>query len=136
MNLYNAKAEFTRFLKLQDSVLKKKSRVKWFEYSDANTTFFHGVIKNRRKRLMIQKIKDMKGNWVERINKIEEAALKIFDHLFTAKDTLEDSSTLRVVRQVVYDELNVALTSIPNLEEVKEFVLFPLIQLAPQNQMV
>lgn len=53
LNLSKARAEYTRFLKLQDNILRQKARVKWLEEGDTNTAFFHGVIKDRRKRLSI-----------------------------------------------------------------------------------
>lgn len=56
-NLSKAKAEFTKFLKLKDSISRQKDRVIWLSDSDANTSFFHAVIKNKRKKLNIQKRK-------------------------------------------------------------------------------
>lgn len=85
MNLSRARVEFTRFLKLQDNVLRQKFRVKWLIDGNADIDFFHGVIKNRRKKLMIQNIKYIEGNWVEGNNEIGETALKFFEHLFAAE---------------------------------------------------
>lgn len=65
LNLSKARAEFTRFLQLQDSVLGQKTRVKWRTEGDENIDFFHGAIKDRRKMLSTIKIKDDNGNCVE-----------------------------------------------------------------------
>ncbi|XP_075098876.1 uncharacterized protein LOC142175779 [Nicotiana tabacum] len=51
MALSQARAEFTRFLMLQDSILRQKARVKWLTEGDANTTLFHVMIKDRRRKL-------------------------------------------------------------------------------------
>lgn len=62
INLSKAKAEFTRFLKIQEKVLSQKARIKWLEDGDTNSAFFHRVIKDKRKKLSIHKIKDQEGN--------------------------------------------------------------------------
>lgn len=75
----------------------KKARVKWLKEGDANTTFFHGVIKDRRKKFSILKIKDGEVNWVEGTNDVVGAAIQIFQKLFSTEDTLEDLEILSVV---------------------------------------
>ncbi|XP_075076534.1 uncharacterized protein LOC142163173 [Nicotiana tabacum] len=49
MNLSKARAGFTRYLKLQDNILRHKARVKWLKEGDANTAFFHGSLRIREK---------------------------------------------------------------------------------------
>nr|XP_009803491.1 PREDICTED: uncharacterized protein LOC104248855 [Nicotiana sylvestris] len=95
-NLSKARADFTRYLKFQDNILRQKARIKWLKKGDANTAFFYGIIRNMRKRLHIQKLKDMEGNWVEGSNEIADATLNYFDHLFSADNTIEDSNVLSV----------------------------------------
>ncbi|XP_059305557.1 uncharacterized protein LOC132057113 [Lycium ferocissimum] len=75
MELSRAKAEYTRFLKIQEKVLSKKARVKSLEEGDTNSAFFHSVIKDKRKRLSIQKIKDQDGNWVEGTTQVVNATV-------------------------------------------------------------
>lgn len=84
---------------------------------------------------MIQMIKDMKGNWVERNNEIAEAALKFFEHLFIAEDTPEDNSIMKVVKKVIFEDDNYALTTIHVLEKVK-MMCSPLIMTVPHDQVV
>ena len=57
MNLSKPKAEFTRFLKIQEKDLSQKTRIKWIEDGYINSAFFQRVIKDKRKRLSIHKIK-------------------------------------------------------------------------------
>lgn len=61
-NISKAKAEYNRFLKLQDSITRQNAKVKWLVDGDANTAFFHGIIKDGRRKLSIHKIKDMERN--------------------------------------------------------------------------
>nr|XP_016463494.1 PREDICTED: uncharacterized protein LOC107786519 [Nicotiana tabacum] len=56
--LYISKAEYIRYLKIQDSMLRLKSRVKWLSEGDSNTSYFHSVIKDKRRKLGINKIQN------------------------------------------------------------------------------
>lgn len=88
-NISKAKIEYTRFLKLQGSVLRQKDRVKWLEDGDANTAFFHGITKDRRRNPSIHIIKDMEGNWVEGTSNVANAAVHFFQRLFSAEEILK-----------------------------------------------
>lgn len=68
-----------------------------------------------RKRLMIQKIRDMDGNWVDGTNDVADTALNYFDQLFSAEDTQEDSNILSVINKVIPNVDNILLVSIPTL---------------------
>ncbi|XP_060183056.1 uncharacterized protein LOC132613011 [Lycium barbarum] len=122
MNLSRAKADYTKFLKLQDSVLRQKARVKWLQEGDANIAFFHGTLKNKRKRLTIQKIKDINGDWVEGNKDVGDVVVKFYEHLFSPKNTTEDHNVLEVVRRSITDEDNVGLNADPTLLEIKDNV--------------
>ncbi|XP_060184145.1 uncharacterized protein LOC132613875 isoform X1 [Lycium barbarum] len=118
MNLSKAKAEFIRYLKIQE-------KVKWLEEGDNNSAFFHSVIKEKRKRLNIQKIKDLEGNWVEGTPLVAEAAVKFFSNLFKTEVIEEDSSVLHAMERCVSNEDNISLTTQPDLHEIKDTV-FPI----------
>lgn len=119
MALSKARAEFTRFLKLQDSILRKKAMVKWLTDGDANTVFFHAVIKDKRIKLNIQRIRDESGNTMEGTEEVAGAAVDVFQNLFSAGTTIQDSSVLEVVRRTVTVEDNNFLTAAPTMDEVK-----------------
>lgn len=64
--LSKCKAEFIRYLKIQDYMFrKKKTRVRWMNEDDANTAYFHATIKDNRRKLNIRRIQDDHGNWLE-----------------------------------------------------------------------
>ncbi|XP_019230357.1 PREDICTED: uncharacterized protein LOC109211289 [Nicotiana attenuata] len=123
LKLSKAKAEFTRFLKLQDSVLRQKARVRWLSEGDENTAFFHGSIRDRRKKLSIMKIKDCNGNWVEGTTEIAAVGVRFFQDLFSADNTTEDLQALNIIKKVTNDDDNNFLMSTPSTQEVKDNVL-------------
>ncbi|XP_016441893.1 uncharacterized protein LOC107767403 [Nicotiana tabacum] len=104
--LARTKAEFTSFLILQEKVLRQKSRVKWLDEGDANTAYFHGVFKDRRRKLFILKIKNEEGEWIEGSNDVASAAVQFFQKMFQADIVVEDSQILNVVKKVVTEALD------------------------------
>ncbi|KAK6791698.1 hypothetical protein RDI58_010779 [Solanum bulbocastanum] len=52
--LSRCRVEFTKYSKLQDAILKQKARAKWLEEGDANTSYFHSTIKDRRRRTLFK----------------------------------------------------------------------------------
>ncbi|KAK4737426.1 hypothetical protein R3W88_001123 [Solanum pinnatisectum] len=62
--LHGINAEYIRFIKLEDSILKQKTQLQWFKEGDANSKYFHALIKGRRRRLFIQKILTDDDEWV------------------------------------------------------------------------
>nr|XP_016469313.1 PREDICTED: uncharacterized protein LOC107791712 [Nicotiana tabacum] len=105
---------------------KQKARVKWLKGEDTNTVFFHGVNKDRTKKLNIQKIRDGDGQWVDGTKDVAKATVKFFEQLFSAEDISGDCEVLNVVKKVVTEEDNAVLTA-STLQEVKEsvFSIYP-----------
>nr|XP_016515140.1 PREDICTED: uncharacterized protein LOC107831859 [Nicotiana tabacum] len=106
MHLSKARAEFTRFLKLQDSILRQKEKVKWLTEGDDNTTFFHVVIKDRKKKLNIQRIRDDNDNLMEGMKGVVGTTIRFFQQLFGAEITIEDLTMLDMVKRTVTKEDN------------------------------
>lgn len=79
-------------------MLRQKARVKWLQEGDANTAFFHGIIKHGRRKLTIHKIKDTEGNWVEGNFEVANAVVKYFENLLSAEKVLEDDNVLHVTK--------------------------------------
>lgn len=59
-------------LKMKESLLYQKSRVKWIREGDANTGFFHACINGRRRRNRINALFD-DSQWVETVEGIRLA---------------------------------------------------------------
>lgn len=60
--LNKAHAGYVKLLSMQESILRQKAQLKWFEAGDYNNKYFHSVIKEKRRRMQLNKIKNHRGN--------------------------------------------------------------------------
>ncbi|WMV45637.1 hypothetical protein MTR67_039022 [Solanum verrucosum] len=54
--LYLINANYIRYFKLEESILKQKTQLQWFKEGDASTKYFHALMRGRRRRLFLHKI--------------------------------------------------------------------------------
>lgn len=47
-SIHKAQAKYTRWLKMQDSILKQKARIRWVDEGDTNSKYFYSVIKTKK----------------------------------------------------------------------------------------
>ncbi|XP_019251335.1 PREDICTED: uncharacterized protein LOC109230274 [Nicotiana attenuata] len=120
--LSRCKAEFTRYLKIQNSMLRQKARIKWLDEGDSNTAYFHGIIKDNRRKLAIRKIKDDQNQWLEGNDAVVEGAIRFYQQLFTQDNRYDDFSSLNCLERCIFDEDNSMLTDLPSLQEAKNNV--------------
>ncbi|XP_075087994.1 uncharacterized protein LOC107798356 [Nicotiana tabacum] len=97
VELNEAKAKYILYLKIQEEVLRQETKAQWLNEGDKNTSYFHSVIKERRKILCIQKIQDDEGQWREGDKKIAEAAISHFHKIFNHGEASNDFSALEYV---------------------------------------
>ncbi|KAH0769665.1 hypothetical protein KY290_013646 [Solanum tuberosum] len=118
---------FTKFLRLQDSILRQKARIKWLEKGDSNTAYFHNIIKDRRKKPNNQKIMDDHDNWLEGNDNITEGAVRYYQKLFTHDLTNTYFGPINLLRRCITDEDNDKLISPPTMLQLKEsvFSIYP-----------
>lgn len=64
-NLHCVNAEYIRYLRLEESILKQKTQLQWFREGDANSKYFHALMRGRRRRLHIHKICKENEEWVQ-----------------------------------------------------------------------
>ncbi|KAL8128488.1 hypothetical protein V2J09_017643 [Rumex salicifolius] len=96
-----ANGALTRLLKLQnrlkeelEDVLQQeevlwfqKSREKWIEGGDRNTTFFHASAIVRRRRNHISALRDEENNWVIEKQNLEDMVVDFYKQLYTLPST-------------------------------------------------
>ncbi|KAH0647498.1 hypothetical protein KY285_032746 [Solanum tuberosum] len=120
--LSRCRAEFTKYLKLQDAILRQKARAKWLEEGDANTSYFHSTIKDRRRRLSLKKIMNEQNQWLEGNDQIAEGAVSFYQNLFSRESVAIDTETINYFPRCITDKDNEMLSALPTLQEVKECV--------------
>ncbi|XVF47270.1 hypothetical protein PTKIN_Ptkin03bG0096000 [Pterospermum kingtungense] len=60
----------------------QRSRIKWLNFEDRNTKFFHQSIAKRRRQNKIFSLKGNDGSWVEDKGKIHSMFVKFYEELF------------------------------------------------------
>ncbi|XP_074288908.1 uncharacterized protein LOC141614053 [Silene latifolia] len=61
--------------------LQQKSKIKWTVDGDANTSFFHGILKTRRRQNQIVQIDDHQGNDHDDKQGVQESFIKFYTQL-------------------------------------------------------
>ncbi|KAG5596871.1 hypothetical protein H5410_038103 [Solanum commersonii] len=117
--LFRYRAEFTKYLKLQDAILRQKARAKWLEEGDANTSYFHSTIKDRRRRLSLKKIMNEQNQWLEGNDQIAEGAVSFYQNLFSRESVAIDTETINYLPRCITDEDNKMLTSLNTITRMK-----------------
>ncbi|XP_015158216.1 uncharacterized protein [Solanum tuberosum] len=95
-NLHYINATYIKYLKIEEEILKQKTQLQWFKEGDANTKYFHALMRGRMRRLFIHKI---------------------------CHETRIDERILQHLPTLVTPEQNMILQEIPNMEELKQVVL-------------
>ncbi|OIT20481.1 hypothetical protein A4A49_65757, partial [Nicotiana attenuata] len=116
------KAKYINYLKLEENILRQKTQLHWFKEGDANSKYFHSLIRGRRRKLYIHKIKDENGTWIQGDSAIGAAACDYFQDLFTDPGNSIREDLLSCIPTVVNSEDNFTLTSDPSMSELKEVV--------------
>lgn len=114
--------EYTKWLGLQESLLKQKTQTKWFQKGDYNTKYFHCVLREKRRRLQLHRIKNSKGRWVEGDEKIAKTVINHFKKLSNLPQPVIKHNVLICIPRCLTDFDNVILSSIPDETEIKNVV--------------
>ncbi|WMV54211.1 hypothetical protein MTR67_047596 [Solanum verrucosum] len=114
--------KYVKWLGMQDALLKQKTRINWFKDGDYNSKYFHSVLRDRRKRLLIHRIKDHRENWIEGDNMIARAAIRHYKNLFNMGQPNLDSGTLDCIPKLITEEDNDMLHRAPVEDEIKNVV--------------
>lgn len=106
-----------------DIYWKQRAHVKWLEKGDRNTSFFHAVCSERRRRNKIGRLKNKYGDWVESEAGKETVITNYFLNLFRSSNALGAADQLlNAVAPRVTTEMNELLCSAFTREEVKDAV--------------
>ncbi|XP_075106825.1 uncharacterized protein LOC142179839 [Nicotiana tabacum] len=56
-----AHAEYIRWIDMQEFLNTQKANIKWFGDGDRNTSYFHSLLREKRRKLQLDRIKNHKG---------------------------------------------------------------------------
>ncbi|XP_049399717.1 uncharacterized protein LOC125863742 [Solanum stenotomum] len=120
--LHGINAEYIRFMKMEDSILKQKTQLHWFREGDSNSKYFHALIRGRRRRLFIHKILNDNADWVQGDEQIAKAACEHFQNIFTGEEKFIDEIPMNCIPRMVDQVQNDRMKELPTMEELKEVV--------------
>lgn len=63
-------AIFSELSSVEEAFFKQKSRIKWLNEGDHNSTYFHGVLKGRQVKMKIAILQDDEGHTLTDMNDI------------------------------------------------------------------
>nr|XP_016476659.1 PREDICTED: uncharacterized protein LOC107798203 [Nicotiana tabacum] len=92
------KLELEKWLMVEESIMKQKSRVQWLNLGDSNTVFYHACMKNRQARNNIGRLIDSNGDIVQNPEEND--------------NVLNRSQQLQLIRPVSRKEVKQALLGI------------------------
>ena len=98
----------------------QKSHCQWLKGVEKNTSFFHNMVKHRRRCSSIQAVKDDSGNWLHDINDIQALGIYFFRKLFTSEGCLLGDALLDYIPCLISLEDFSVITKIPDMDEILE----------------
>ncbi|XP_060170505.1 uncharacterized protein LOC132601442 [Lycium barbarum] len=122
MILRRAQAELKKYMHYKEEFWRQKAGFDCFAEGDRNTRFFHNIVKGRRKRTQIKRIQNSDGIWIEGTNNLADEAISFYQKQFTQEPQQEEFSLLEHIQELVTEEDNIVICSIPSLEEVRQAV--------------
>ncbi|XP_019237786.1 PREDICTED: uncharacterized protein LOC109217943 [Nicotiana attenuata] len=76
--------QLEKWLGVEESIMKKKSRVKWLKLGDANTTYFFASMKNRCSQKKIRRLVKYNGDTMQTRQGIEEEVTGFYQQLLSS----------------------------------------------------
>lgn len=59
-----------------------RSRIRWLQWGDTNTNFFHATIIQRRQRNIISMLKNTEDSWMRDIGALKQMTVDFFEELY------------------------------------------------------
>lgn len=100
----------------------QRSRIKWLNWGDRNTSFFHASTIQRRESNRIHRIRRTDGSWIEGQSKISAEALEYYKQVFSAEGVSQIEECLSHVPSIVNQDLRDRLVEPVSEYEIKAAV--------------
>lgn len=75
------RSQLRKWLKIENSIVKQKARIKWIKEGDSNSQFFHASVKARTAGNRIVKLMDENGQVLSGKQEIEAVVLRFYTEL-------------------------------------------------------
>lgn len=119
---HKAKADYFLASNYELHFWQQKARVKWLKDGDANTQYFHSVVKGKCAQLRIQQIRNSEGQLLTSQDDIMASAVEFYTALFAQESTDNHSTILSHIPSLLTTQDNLMLTGLPTELEVKTAV--------------
>ncbi|XP_027155903.1 uncharacterized protein LOC113756420, partial [Coffea eugenioides] len=116
--VHEARALHSRELELECEFWRQKAAIKWIKEGDANTSFFHAAVKQKRSCNFIARIRGSGDSWFDSIEDIKLSASDFFSTLFTADRAAGSGIRPSLELPKLTPEENDMLLKSPSVEEV------------------
>ena len=96
--------------------------VKWLQEGDANTAFFHSLVRHQRNSNYISRIKKDDGVWYESLQDIKSSSIAFYSEHFSSNRQRMPMSAFPFDVPIIAARENEMMRELPTLEEIKAVV--------------
>ena len=121
--LSGANAQYIKYLKLEYAILQQKTQLQWLKEGDANSKYFHAVIRGRRKKMVISKVMNEKGDWIQGEENIGNIACEYYQSIFTGKEERINEELIQCIPELISIDQKEILDRLPIEDEVRMIIM-------------
>ena len=103
--------------------MQQKTQFHWLKEGDANSKYFHAVIRGKRKRMFINKLMDDCGAWIHGEENIAKEACDYYKGIFSSNNDKIQEEILQCINHRTTQQQNDELDKIPTEDEVKRIIM-------------
>lgn len=101
--------EIELLLDREEMFYHQRSRIRWLQYGDRNTSFFHASVIQRRQRNQLIRLKDDTGTWLTEEDDINHHLGGFYSDLFRSNPQRNMDEALAAISQVITPSMNQSL---------------------------
>ncbi|XP_042939487.1 uncharacterized protein LOC122274516 [Carya illinoinensis] len=130
LNLLASKMELDTWIHCEEIRLAQCAKVRWWNHGDKNSRYFHAIL-NKRKQARIMEMSLTNGTTLKTPQEIHDGVVKYFMDFLVQYTSVVLPDLGDLVSNVISDEDNLRLCSLPTEEEVKQAVFSIPIECSP-----
>lgn len=108
--------------KQEEAYWGQRSRVRWLQEGDRNTSFFHASTVQRRERNRIVRIKDSEGRWIEGHDEVMAAIHSFYKDVYKAEEYSGNYEMLEDIPHLVTLDMKESLAAEVKEDDIREAV--------------